>query len=122
MIEERQIAHVKRERTARPFRFDHHGDGASFYAFSKTDATPAREPRVRETFQHPGAIILQERLDLLIDPLLGDRTEMAAADRAVAPDEERDRHPDDRTVRVFELVLPQEERIVHLLLRRVGPQ
>ena len=116
MIEEGQIANVQRERTARPFLLHHHRDGAAFDAFAKTDSTAAREPRVRESFQHPGTMILQERLDLLIDAFLRDRSEVPLADRAVSPDEEGDWHPDDRPIGVFERVLPEKERIVHVFL------
>lgn len=70
MIEKRQIANVQGQRAARAFLVDDDGDGASFDAFTKADAAPACEARVCEPFQHPEAIILQERLDLLIDLLL----------------------------------------------------
>jgi hypothetical protein len=106
MIEEGQIADVQREQAARPFFVDHNGDWASFHAFTKADSTAAREPRVREPLQHLGTMILQERLDLLIDPFLGHRPEMPAADGAVAPDKECNRHTDDGSVRVLESVLP----------------
>ena len=70
MIEKRQIANVQRQRAARAFLIDDDGDGASFDAIPETDPASAGEPRVRKTFQHPVGIILQERLDLLIDLLL----------------------------------------------------
>ena len=70
MVEERQIAHVQRQRAARPLLVDNDGDGTSLDAFAETNATAACEARVCEPFQHPVAIILQERLDLPIDLLL----------------------------------------------------
>src|SRR4029453_14881651 len=94
-------------------------DRTSFHAFTKSDAATTGEPRVRESLQHPVAIILQERLDLLIDPLFGHRSEVPAADRAIATDEERDRYSHDRSVCIVELVVPEQERVVHVLLRRV---
>lgn len=70
MIEERQIADVEGQWTARTFLVDDDGDRASLDAFTKSDAATACEARVCEPFQHREAIILQERLDLLIDLLL----------------------------------------------------
>jgi len=70
MIEERQIADVEGQGAARAFLVDDDGDRASFDAFTKSNAAAACEARVCEPFQHPDAIILQERLDLLIDLLL----------------------------------------------------
>ena len=70
MIEERQVAHVQRQRAAGAFLFDHDGDRAALDAFAEADAAAACEARVREPFQHPEVIILQERLDLPIDLLL----------------------------------------------------
>jgi hypothetical protein len=70
MVEERQIAHVQRQRAARALLVDDDGYGASFDAFAETNAAAASEARVREPFQHPEAIILQERLDLALDLLL----------------------------------------------------
>jgi hypothetical protein len=70
MIEERKIADVKSQRTARTFFVDDHSDGTAFDAFAKANTATTSEARVREPFQHPVAIILQERLDLPIDLLL----------------------------------------------------
>ena len=42
----------------------------SHYHFAETNAAAACEARVREPFQHPEVIILQERPDLPIDLLL----------------------------------------------------
>ena len=70
MIEQRQIANVQAQRAPRAFLIDDDGDGASLDAFTKADAAAACEARVCEPFQHPVAIILQERLDLPIDLLL----------------------------------------------------
>ena len=60
-----------RERAARgqpgPFLIDDDRDRAAFDAFAEADAAAASEPRVRETLQHPEAIILQERLDLPLE-------------------------------------------------------
>jgi hypothetical protein len=70
MIEQREIAHVQSQRTAGTFFVDHHRDGTAFDAFAKANTATTSEARVREPFQHPAAIILQERLDLPIDLLL----------------------------------------------------
>ena len=70
VVEERKIAHVQRQRAARALLVDDDGYGASFDAFAETNAATACEARVREPFQHPEAIILQERLDLALDLLL----------------------------------------------------
>ena len=70
MIEERQIAHVQRQRAARALLIDHDRDRAAFDAFAEADAATAGEARVREPFQHREGIILQERLDLPLDLLL----------------------------------------------------
>ena len=69
MVEERQIAHVQRQRAARTLLVDDDGHGTSFDTFAETNAAAAGEARVREPFQHPETIILQERLDLPIDLL-----------------------------------------------------
>ena len=70
MIEERKIADVKCQRAAGTFFVDHHRDRAAFDALAKANTATTSEARVREPFQHPVAIILQERLDLPIDLLL----------------------------------------------------
>ena len=70
VIEERKIAHVQRQRAAGALLVDDDGYRASFDAFAETNAAAASEARVREPFQHPEAIILQEGLDLPIDLFL----------------------------------------------------
>jgi hypothetical protein len=70
MIEERKIADVKRQRAAGTFFVDHYRDRTAFDALAKANTATTSEARVREPFQHPVAIILQERLDLPIDLLL----------------------------------------------------
>ena len=70
MVEERQIAHVQRQRAARTLLVDDDRHRTSFDTFAETNAAAAGEARVREPFQHPEVIILQERLDLPIDLLL----------------------------------------------------
>jgi hypothetical protein len=70
MIEQREIANVERQGAARTLFVDDDGDGTSFHAFAKSDAAATSEARVREPFQHPETIILQERLDLPLDLLL----------------------------------------------------
>ncbi len=52
VIEQREIADVKRRQAAWRLGFDDHGDGAAFHTFAKADATSAGKARVSETFQH----------------------------------------------------------------------
>ena len=70
VVEDWKIAHVERQRAARALLVDDDGYRTSFDAFAKTNAAAACEARVCEPFQHPEAIILQERLDLPLDLLL----------------------------------------------------
>lgn len=107
MIEEGQIADVLGQRAAWPFFVEDDGHGAALDALAKTDTATARQPRVRESFQHPAVIILQELLDLLLDPVFCHRPEMALADRAIATDEKCNRHADNRAVRIIERILPE---------------
>jgi hypothetical protein len=52
MIEERQIAHVERQRAAWTFLFDHHRHRAALDAFTESDPAATGETRVREALQH----------------------------------------------------------------------
>ena len=53
VIEERQVADVKRQRASGRFFLEDDGDRAAFHAFAEPDATSAGKTRVSEAFQHP---------------------------------------------------------------------
>ena len=108
MVVERQVADVEHERATRPFVIDNDGDGTSLDAFTESHAATAGEARVSKAFQHRGRIILQERLDLPLHLLQGDWPEVLLAHRSVARDEERHWNPDNRAVRLFNVVLHQQ--------------
>src|SRR5690606_6388090 len=77
----------------------------------------ARQTRVRESLQHPEAILLQERLQLLLELLFRQRTKDPLANGPVAADENRRRQTEDRTVRLFGFVGHLHERIVRAIRR-----
>src|SRR5436190_16572217 len=57
VVEQRQIAHVKRQRARGGLLVDDHGDGTAFDALAEGDAASAGEPTVREPLQHFRIII-----------------------------------------------------------------
>jgi hypothetical protein len=52
MIEQRQIANMKHQGTARILLIDHNGDGTAFDTFAEADPAAAGEARVCEALQH----------------------------------------------------------------------
>src|SRR5439155_5085215 len=60
MVEQRQIAHVQRQRARRRFLVDHDRDRAALDAFAESDATTAREMGVSKSFQHATCIISRD--------------------------------------------------------------
>ena len=57
VIVERQVAGVQVQRAGGGFLIDNDGDGAAFDAHTESNAAATGESRVRESFQHPLAII-----------------------------------------------------------------
>src|SRR3954453_1324520 len=57
VVEQRQIAHVKRQRARGGLLVDDDGDGTAFDAVAEGDAASAGEPTVREPLQHFRIII-----------------------------------------------------------------
>jgi len=86
MIEQREVANVKGHRATWPFFLDDDGDRTAFDTFAEANAAPTGQPGVRESLQHRGSIILQQRFDLSFEIFFGRRTEMTCTDRSVAAD------------------------------------
>ena len=103
MVVEREVAHVERQRASGALLFDDHRDGAALDAFAKTDPATTGEACVRESLQHPVAMILQEGLQLFLELLFRQRAEVPLADRAITCDEDRGRQAEDGAVGVFRL-------------------
>src|SRR5690348_5656826 len=107
VVEHGQVAHVQRQPARRRLLLDHHGDRAAFHALAEADTASAAETCVRESLHGalpPGSILLQERLDLLLELRKRRNARVLLADLPIPSDDERRRNRPERTVRVLELL------------------
>src|SRR5262249_59830238 len=104
VVEERQITHVERQRAAWSLLVDHDRDRAALHAFAETNPAPASQACVREPLQHRSSIILQERLERLLEVLFARGSPLFRADRTISCDQIRGWKPEERTASVKQSV------------------